>query len=70
MSAYDEIIRTVREQERLLAPIRDFEKLYGHDFRRVAEAEELRNDSFKQRSLNYPVHIRKQLNRCNPNLIE
>lgn len=42
MSAYDEILRTVREQERLLAPIRDFEKLYGHDFRRVAEAEELR----------------------------
>lgn len=41
MSAYDEIIRTVREQERLLAPIRDFEKLYGHGFRRVAEAEEL-----------------------------
>lgn len=37
MSAYDEIIRAIREQERLLAPIRDFENLYGHGFHRAAE---------------------------------
>ncbi len=38
MSNYNEIIRDIRErEERLMAPIRNFENLYGHGFRRVAE---------------------------------
>lgn len=36
-SDYEKIIRAMREQERRLAPILDFENLYGHGFRSATE---------------------------------
>jgi len=37
MSSYDDILRMMREAERILAPVRDFERLYGPGLQQVAE---------------------------------
>ena len=36
MSSYDDIMRMMREANRILAPLRDFEHLYGRGFQQVA----------------------------------
>lgn len=38
MSFYDDMQRMMRESNRMLSPLRDFERLYGHDFQKIAEA--------------------------------
>jgi hypothetical protein len=38
MSSYDDIMRMMRDADRILAPLRDFERLYGRGFQQVAEA--------------------------------
>jgi predicted pPIWI-associating nuclease len=37
MSSYDDIVRIMREADRILAPLREFERLYGRGLRQVAE---------------------------------
>jgi hypothetical protein len=37
MSSYDDILRMRREADRILAPLRDFERLYGRGFQQVAQ---------------------------------
>jgi hypothetical protein len=37
MSFNDDLLRMIRETERILAPLRDFERLYGWSFQQVAE---------------------------------
>lgn len=37
MSSHDDILRMLREADRILAPLRDFERLYGRGFQHVAE---------------------------------
>jgi hypothetical protein len=31
MSSYDDIIKMMKETERMLAPIRDYERMFGHN---------------------------------------
>jgi len=37
MSSVDDMLRMMREAERILSPLRDFERLYGRGFQQVAE---------------------------------
>ena len=37
MGSYDDILRMIREAERILAPLRNFEHLYGRSFQNVAD---------------------------------
>lgn len=37
MNSYDETLRIMREAERALAPLRDFERLYGRGLQQATE---------------------------------
>ena len=50
MGAYDDILRWIREQERILKPIRDFEKLFGSAAHSIA-AEAVERDRMLQSAL-------------------
>lgn len=48
MSSYDDIIKRMIETERILAPLREYERLYGHNAQQILNAQTIANDVLEQ----------------------